>query len=188
MLKKEIFLSLFPALIFLVGCGGSIDPAENVTYGGQSCIELQGSRSFDSVFSEIPGDFDAYFAALIPNYGSLYFEGPSYVMLYSDDLNQWETPDMLTDVSFRLCQTKHLNTYQEMAEIRDYLNEHFWDYYPHMNNVTGWGIDIFENMLVIYLYELNAETILNFKTNVVNSPLIEFRAGAWSYWEYDGEE
>jgi len=195
MKKKKLTILLLGFLLSLSACGNGVDEGqillgEPTTSNGRDCMIITGEESMQEFFDQNHhelmniqlGDLDAFLNPYIDHYTGIYFDGSGYIILFAEELTNWQTPEILTDVNFTVCRAE--NSYNEMAEIREYLWENFDD---TMANVTGWGIDTIDNILVVYLYEFTDEEVEFFRENIIDSPLIEFRQGAWDVVE-DGSE
>ena len=176
-MKKYLFLTLFTGFILiLVACGDNTAETspnhEQIISNGRECIAVEGNNSMDDFFStnHVEDDFDDFFSNQIDNYAGLYFDSGIYVILFADQLENWQTPEMLGDVRFRVCQVE--NSYNELAAVRTQINN---NHGAASVLVTSWGIDTLENRIVVYLADLTDESILDFKENVSDSPLIDLR-------------
>jgi hypothetical protein len=149
------------------------------------CIEIvgDGSNNFNDMLNNLPTfGFDDYLSRLIPGYASLYTTNPGWVVLYSGDLSAWETPEIFEGLTFSLCETQYGHTYRELADLRNDLSTVNTAY---LTRVSGWGIDIKENVLVVHLSELTPEIIDAFRRDVVDSPLIRFEQRDFIHWDLE---
>ncbi|MCL1924332.1 MAG: S1 family peptidase [Defluviitaleaceae bacterium] len=55
----------------------------------------------------------------------------------------------------------------------------------YISNIAGWGLDIAKNRIVVDLIDYSQEAITDFKNNVLDSPVFEFRQGEVISLEYN---
>lgn len=138
---------------------------------GDISMEMQEFFDFHSeIMDDYFGDLDAFLNARIDHYTGLFYAGSGeYVILVADDLENWQTPDLLADVNFTICRAEH--SYDALSAIRTQIDN---NHASTSARITSWGIDTLENNVFVYLADLTDEAILDFKENVSDSPLIEF--------------
>ena len=201
-MKKYLVLTLLMGFtLLLVACGNDansetsseeempgqeIIDQEPITFDGRQCVIIDGDMSMDDFFdntNEIMdvyfGDLDAFFNGRIDNYTGIYtgiYDAGSeeYVILFADSLGNWQTPEFLEGVGFKVCQAEY--SYDELAEIITEIDN---NHAATSAEVTSWGIDTLENRVLVYLAELTDEAMEDFKANVSDSLLIDFREGVF---------
>ena len=193
MKKKHLFIILLGLMLLLVTCGHANNSGpsseeasadqEPIATEDYECIVVDGTIRMDDFFdnnhdelmNEYLGNLDAFFNGRIDNYAGIFYAGSgNYVILFARALENWQTPELLEGVQFRVCQVEH--SYSELAEIRTQIDN---NYATTSAQITGWGIGTLENNVVVYLAEVTDEAIQDFRENVSNSPLIEFRKGSF---------
>ena len=183
-MRKHLFLTLLTGItLILVACGHENNNETSSAYqptriNNFECIIVEGNSNMDDFFasndSELMnayiGDLDAFFSNRINNYAGLFYHGSGvYVILFADLLRNWQTPEMLENVDFKVCQVEH--SYSELAAVRTQIHN---NYTMTSARITGWGISTLNNRVFVYLANLTDEVILDFRENVSDSPLIEF--------------
>ena len=129
----------------------------------------------DELMNQYLDDLDAFFNSRIYNYTGIFYAGlGNYVILFAEALENWQTPKLLEDVRFKVCQAEH--SYNELAEIRTQIDNNNT---ATSAQITSWGIDTMENIVFVYFADLTDEAIQDFRKNVSDSPLIDFREGSF---------
>ena len=200
MKKKHLFMILpMGFALLLMACGSPYDSEapseeaaadqERVVTEDNECIVIDGNISMDDFFdnnhdelmNEYLGNLDAFFNGRIDNYAGIFYAGSgNYVILFADALENWQTPELLEGVRFRVCRVEH--SYSELAEIGTQIDN---NYAATSAQITGWGIGTLENIVIVYLAEVTDEAIQDFRENVSDSPLIEFKEGSFDVEELD---
>ena len=110
-MKKNIFAILLLGFVLLLNACGideeQLTQVESTTSNGRECITIAGDKSLghfiddnyhDEIMSVWIGDLDAFFNHYIDNYTGFYygfyFANPDYVILFADELDNWQTPEI----------------------------------------------------------------------------------------------
>jgi len=75
-------------------------------------------------------------------------------------------------------------SYTEIHEMIDTLNNMSDENRELFSNVSGWGDNTRNNSVTVWLYVYNEEEIAQFRSTIMDSPILAFEQGGWA--ELDG--